>query len=475
MELGDDERPVYFGNNRQQDLNPVVTHYMSMFKSRGQTLVLFLGFVAAMTGMLLVVFNSGQVTNAKMRAMNAADAAAYSGAVWQARNLNFQAYMNRAMVVNEVTIAQSVSMRSWLSYVNRFVTNVNYITQFIPYVGNATTSIQRVIEKTNDTVQKMLPVFDRGLRITNALEHKAQDGFHLAGILIARDLAINVARENGAVMAPSGDALMGLNAVRWEKFTAGYDNDRRTRIRNVTLDSRDGFSQSRDHYFREPTGVVFEIRKQGGTDLVDYDTWKGLDSSQLRELKIGGKWTGKTEMAWGGAQDYIQRRQTRIGTHGDINEWNDNDGRRARTDANRNNQKQIGIGFQGYRDIADPDVKQADLQLPFSVEVLIEKQKLATANSAFDAKSVLIDGTRLEHDPHYADDRGVYAMGHGCVRFARPYRQDRADGGREYPSLFNPYWTASLATEGEVARAMADGFKKLPLPITTFFGTNNCS
>ncbi|WP_432382471.1 pilus assembly protein TadG-related protein [Duganella sp. P38] len=95
-------------------------------------MVLFLGFAAAMIGMMLVAFNSGQVTNAKMRAMNAADAAAYSGAVWQARNLNFQAYMNRAMVVNEVTIAQSVSLRSWVGYLDKLVSNINMIAKFVP-------------------------------------------------------------------------------------------------------------------------------------------------------------------------------------------------------------------------------------------------------------------------------------------------------------------------------------------------------
>src|SRR5258706_42195 len=93
------------------------------FLQRGQTLVLFLGFAAALVSVLLVAFNSGQTTNAKMRAMNAADAAAYSGAVWQARTLNFQAYTNRAMVANEVAIAQSVSLRSWVSYVNNFINN----------------------------------------------------------------------------------------------------------------------------------------------------------------------------------------------------------------------------------------------------------------------------------------------------------------------------------------------------------------
>lgn len=453
---------------------------VSQLRSRGQTLVLFLGFVAAMAGMMLIVFNSGQVTNAKMRAINAADAAAYSGALWEARSLNFQAYMNRAMVVNEVTIAQSVSLRSWVSYVDRFVTNVNYITQFIPYAGVATRAIQRVISATDDTVQRVLPPFDIILRTVNVAEHSAQTGFYASGSVIAQDLATNVARENGAVMSPAGVTLMGLNSAKWLMFTRGYEGTQRNRIRDVTLDSRDGFSQARDNYFDEPTGVVFEIRKQGGTDLINYDSWKGLDSAQLRTAKIAGKWQGKVPMGWGGAQSFNPVRQTRIGTHGDINEWNDNDGRLAQTEANRTKARNARIPFQGYRDIANPRVKNANLQLPFSVEVVIDSANIPTANSAFRAKTALVDGTQIEQDPNYGAGRGVFAMAESCVRFSRPYqpgRKDgaRDDGAREFPSLFNPYWTASLATESKVARTMADTAKGIPVPLSTFFARDTCA
>jgi hypothetical protein len=449
---------------------------VNQFKSRGQTLVLFLGFVAAMAGMMLVVFNSGQVTNAKMRAMNAADAAAYSGALWEARSLNFQAYMNRALVVNEVTIAQSVSLRSWVSYVDRFVTNVNYITQFIPYAGVATRAIQRVIRTTDTTVQRLLPPFDIILRTVNVAEHTAQQGFYTFGSVIAQDLANNVARENGAVMSPGGNALMGLNTAKWFAFTRNYEGNERNRIRDVTLDSRDGFSQARDKYFDEPTGVIFEIRKQGGTDLINYDTWKGLDSAQLRTAKVLGKWRGKVPMGWGGAQDYNRTRQTRIGTHGEINEWNDNDGRLAQLEANDGNKaKPLRIAFQGYRDIANPRVKNANLQLPFSVEVVIDSANIPTANSAFRARTALIDGSQIEQDPNYGAGRGVFAMAESCVRFARPYKQERGDGAREFPSLFNPYWTASLATESKAARTLADSIKRIPVPVSTFFGRDTCA
>jgi hypothetical protein len=451
-------------------------------KNRGQTLVLFLGFIAAMVGMMLVVFNSGQVTNAKMRAMNAADAAAYSGALWEARSLNFQAYMNRAMVVNEVTIAQSVSLRSWVSYVARFVTNVNYITQFIPWVGTVTTEIKQVINQVSSTMNDFLPMADMGLRAVNLAAHSAQYTFYTLGSVVAQDLATEVAEANDVSMSPAGKELMAANTANWIAFTTPYEGQARTRIKAVTLDSRDGFSQNRDNTAISLSPIL-EVGKQGGTDLIDFDSWKALDSSELRTAKIAGKWTGRTPLAWGGAQSFSPTRKTGIGRHGEDNKWNRSDGQRARAEANaitpgvfaKANAKNISIPFQGYYDIRNPNDKNADLQLPFSVEVVVSKAKIASASSAMNGKAALADGTQIEHDPNYAGGGGVYALAEACVRFARPYRQDRADGAREFPSLFNPYWTASLATESDAARAWVNARKGLMPPISAVFTKDTCS
>lgn len=48
-----------------------------------------------------------------MEVQNAADAAAYSAAILTARELNFMAYTNRAMVANQVTIGQFAAFESW--------------------------------------------------------------------------------------------------------------------------------------------------------------------------------------------------------------------------------------------------------------------------------------------------------------------------------------------------------------------------
>jgi hypothetical protein len=61
----------------------------------------------------LMLFSSGIVTSEKMQLQNAADAAAYSVSTIEARDLNFTAYTNRAMIANEVAIGQVVGLMSW--------------------------------------------------------------------------------------------------------------------------------------------------------------------------------------------------------------------------------------------------------------------------------------------------------------------------------------------------------------------------
>ena len=60
-----------------------------------------------------MVFASAKLTSAKMEVQNAADAAAFSVSTLEARDLNFMAYTNRAMVANDIGIAQLVGLMSW--------------------------------------------------------------------------------------------------------------------------------------------------------------------------------------------------------------------------------------------------------------------------------------------------------------------------------------------------------------------------
>lgn len=79
---------------------------------QGQALPLVLVFLVVLCVGLLVTFNTEQVVSKKVELTHAADAAAYSIAIEQARARNLAAYLNRARVANEVTIAQMVSLNS---------------------------------------------------------------------------------------------------------------------------------------------------------------------------------------------------------------------------------------------------------------------------------------------------------------------------------------------------------------------------
>ncbi|MBV8636282.1 MAG: hypothetical protein JO002_17445, partial [Burkholderiaceae bacterium] len=83
-------------------------------RQRGFALVFTLLFAIAVGLVVLVLFNSGILANTKTQLQNAADAGAYTAAVLQARDANFSAYANRAMVANQVAVAQLVSLKSFL-------------------------------------------------------------------------------------------------------------------------------------------------------------------------------------------------------------------------------------------------------------------------------------------------------------------------------------------------------------------------
>ncbi|WP_166894197.1 pilus assembly protein TadG-related protein [Massilia sp. CCM 8734] len=452
----------------------------------GQALVLFLAFAAALTGIMLVAFNSGQVTNAKMRAMNAADAAAYSGAVWQARTLNFQAYMNRAMIVNEVTIAQSVSLRSWIDYLAELVRNVGHIAKFYPPVYAAVQKVSVVLDKVNNEIQRQLPQVEDALRALNTIEHTAQIVFNNSGSVIAADIAYEVTKRNGAEISRGGAALFAYNVKEWSEFTETYNktnrpsigknSDGRARLREVVLNSRDEFSRARDWKL----GTVISLRKQGGTDLIDYDAWKAMDSLEFR-LGFSG-FGAKMPLGWGGAQAYsTSRAVSKIGEHGDFNDWGAYDGLLARNaamsklTANQLTFSAKRASFPNYRDIQEFDVKNTKKNmLPFAVEVVIKRNVIATAASTMAAKTVLIGGTVIEYDPQYIDEGGVYAIAEACITFQRPFDHPRENGAVEFPSLFNPYWRASLATDDVIPMGIVAIAKRIPALSAAMKGRGSC-
>ncbi|MCY0872091.1 MAG: pilus assembly protein TadG-related protein [Acidithiobacillus caldus] len=64
----------------------------------GQAAIVAVLLIPAAIAGVLLVFNTGQVTANKLKVQNAADAAAYAAMDLQARQMNLDAYLNRAML-----------------------------------------------------------------------------------------------------------------------------------------------------------------------------------------------------------------------------------------------------------------------------------------------------------------------------------------------------------------------------------------
>jgi hypothetical protein len=432
----------------------------------GQALVVMLAFMGCLSAAFILVFNVGQVVNDKIKLTNAADAAAYSAALWEARSLNFQAYLNRAMVANEVATAQLVSLRSWSQYVGRLTSNADHITRYIPPLAGPMRALAQGWGSVNAGVQRTLPAIEGALSAwnTRALA-TAQAVAHQQALLAAADLVqkVSVANEPRAEVSTAARLLQAQNGEIWQhRFTARYQRgggDLR-RFTTLLMNSRDGFTRSRRNDL--PISLpLLSMPRRGGTDLLGEYSWRGVDTLSLHlDLLFDHV---ETPLGWGAAE---QRRRLVIqrGEHGGSLSRNPRASRLAMA-GNRVAERYQGV--PEIRDVVNPG-RSGPRSLTYTVALQLPAAAMATADRLLlPAGLATLDGGSESVEPQLAGD-ALHALGSAEVYFQRPAA--RSDRREEYPSLFNPYWqarlTATTAAERNltaVARGLAvDPYGVLP-------------
>lgn len=109
-------------------------------------LVMSMFLLIASVAIIHVLFKVGLINSEKERLVNAADAAAYSGGVFFARNLNFLAYSNRAMLANHVAVGHYISYLSWIRYAHDTVDKADKLANFFPSGKAVTQSAEKIIK-----------------------------------------------------------------------------------------------------------------------------------------------------------------------------------------------------------------------------------------------------------------------------------------------------------------------------------------
>jgi hypothetical protein len=423
----------------------------------GQASILLIALLGSMVACFAVAFSAGQLVNDKMRLVNAADAAAYSAATWEARSLNFQSYMNRAIVANEVAVAQLVSLRSWSRYVASVTGNSARVAQFIPPLSGPIRALAQGWRSIDTTLQATLPAMEASLSSWNvAVLANAESVAHQQAAIVAADLAGEVARRNEprAQVTNATRLLEARNAAQWQnRFTDKYrrgGGDLR-RFSSLLMDSRDGFTRSRRADLPVPLPLV-DITRRGGTDLIGENTWRGVDtlSAHLNLLLT----SVEVPIGWGAAEQQRVPVAQR-GEHGGSLSRNPAASRLALRAL------RPARGYSGLpeiRDVITPS-RRDDRTLRYSVALSLPAGSVATADRLLMPAGLQApDGTHHSLAPDLAAS-ALHALGTAEVYFSRP--QPRTDGRREYPSLFNPYWHARLVDVSGEERTLTAGLRGL--------------
>ncbi len=278
----------------------------------GQIAPVALFGVLIASAVLVLMYNAAQKVTEKSQVANAADAAAYSGAVWTARHLNFMAYTNRAMVANHAAVGHLVSYVSWIRYIHESIQHVDRITRYIPYVGQYVGTVEEVAREVREITEQGAEVFvpaidgwNTNLRAAQ-LEVQASLALNSLDDLMEQtarrwDPAVRINDRDAIDAMP--DALRGVIEAQVlmqlvnvptfvERYTASNDsnavNQLITRSLAANADLRRWISGERG--WRENL-VAAQIRKQGSTSTsqtADGSDWQARDQLQYRTLGVFG-------------------------------------------------------------------------------------------------------------------------------------------------------------------------------------------
>ena len=389
---------------------------------RGQIAPVALFGVLITSAVLAVMFNTGQKVTERSLVANAADAAAYSGAVWTARHLNFMAYTNRAMIANHVAVGHFISYVSWVRYINDSLEAIDRITQWIPYVGQyvdlAEQISQQVRNATEQAAQITVPLIDGWNTNLRAAQVEAQASLGLGNLqeLMAQtaraydaDVRVNddqaIARmpdELRALLETQMIAQMAVVPTFVQRYSAGRDGNAMQELVTASLRSDSDLQRwvSGERGWRENL-LAAQIRKRGstsGSQSANGADWRAEDQLQFRTRSLFG---------WHGWQ--------RVGDH-----------------VSRASAREFDSDYSGVPAYYNVSGRPDDASLRIAVIATKSQSNVATAD---------LLGMSSTNTP-------IAVAAVARVEFRRPVGSAFVALGErrhEYASLFNPFWEAKLA------------------------------
>ncbi|MER1968079.1 hypothetical protein [Castellaniella sp. GW247-6E4] len=415
----------------------------------GQALVLGMVLAAALSLALLRYFAAGQVLAAKVRQVHGLDAAAYSGALVQARALNMLAYLNRAQLAHQLAMAHLATLASWALYGGAEAGQVargNPPAYLIGMLFGADHG-RAYLAAAQAAGLEGWAQRDGALGRAHAAHDRQVHDLHTA---LARNIATTVPEVRMAAVRavlrahypdrPEADLRLSLEHDQWPSLLRRHAPDRGLHDLVQDIAGLYPFLGPRDHTARN-TWVVDEhcpalrhqFRRRGATTLDAEGRWQASDTQSFHALRTN-RWVGcyyrEYAMAWGwipaqpaagmdgpysdaAPEDFSEQDFWRwVASATDWSLLDQRDNPIANSYAVRHRPAWPAGGLGPYHEVAtDRPEGVAGFELFLS-----------------------IDGP---------EGLAVQARSAAHSYFARPL--PRADGLDEAPNLFHPYWMARLA------------------------------
>lgn len=448
-------------------------------QQRGQALVLGIVIAAVGAASLVVLYNFGQTIEARSRLTHAADAAAYSGALVQARALNAIAYVNRSQIAHQVAMAHLVTLGASAHYLDAMQsqrrrgnppagliamlfgpdTGAAYQGAQAPF--NAEGQLARAFAEHDRVVHQVLEMAAR--EIVGGLTSSRDRA--MRGVLAANYPAPGEKRPGNTPPASLID--LRLLTDGWPGYTERHAATRKAGLRPATEDAvaRYGFLDRRNATRSNPWAVSsrcpwlrHELRRRGSTWLGPDGHWGALDTQSYHALR-SNRWIGcyfrEYAMGWGTVQgeksrapddvefiedppaDFSQEdfwRWVEHATSWDIFGGTTNP--MANSYAMASARRWPGRGLPAYREVAPTRV---DDPLRFAIAVRLDSAVVKTT----DADSVVAAPSGQFRYAALGRTGAVTVSTAAETYFARP--ELRTDGRLELATLFRPYWQARLS------------------------------
>lgn len=427
-------------------------------RQRGQALIFGILLVLGAAVATFFMFNTGQMTAEKTKLVNTADAVAYSAGVMHARALNFDAYTNRALIANEASIAQMVSISSWLQYAQGHVQRVRPLACYTQYsIPVALATVEYIplcyalsypagyaaVNYANNAFNGAnIGALLVGRAEVAKLQLKAMQntmffGFTLARTDLMREVADANYQDDGRVSVDGMPLKDDWNLFEGSgPFIAHRSGNARLRMKKTIEDAatRDDFVRERAWDSKSPWPCsipIGEATRTGKTVLNGYNSWQATDSANFRVRS----WRGfiprcRTDRNYGLGSGSRQASASAAWRYSGVPDF-----------------YELSDAALAYSPNSTNAARRGDPRVQFAIRLRRDNGETRTTGGALTLKPTghldVFDGAAAS---------GVLAAVATSEVF---FDHQRSDGSTELGSLFNPYWQVHLVSNSAASVAAA--------------------